>query len=238
MPVPVLETSTVLRLVRIGSLVAGSLIFLWGCEVSRRPMLTDVWTELVLSALLGLTALVVAWFEVARRGRRPPPSECRFEVDGFAVRVRIVASGELVFRGREFVDSRPEYEWAWTFHPDTFPAIRAALDGKGHLLAILDRTVPQLDPEIRQDPGAWLYEQGIPAAFRERGVSPTRITADLPIVEPAARPPTRPRADRRPPAREQYGTHRARGYARYEADSYGAEGDSDRRRRGRYRLDY
>ncbi|RJO74914.1 hypothetical protein D5S18_15995 [Nocardia panacis] len=193
--------STALRLGRIASLVAGSLVFLYGCEVSRSPLLTDVWVEVVVAMTCGAVALICAWFEIARRDRRPPPDECRFESAGFAVRVRIVASGELVFRGRELVDGKPEYEWAWTFRPDTFADIRATLEGRGHLLELLNRTVPHLDRELRDDPGGWLHDQGIPATFRERGVSPSRVTADLRLPNrPRSRAPIRYESDaaRRP----------------------------------------
>ncbi|MFI9510000.1 hypothetical protein [Nocardia sp. NPDC052566] len=136
-------------------------------------------------------------------GDRERAQEFRIQSDGWSVRARVVRSGDLVFRGRDLGGTYPEYEWAWTFHHTTFPAIRAALGGDDEdLLDLLEDIVPHLDRLSRQDPGAWLHRHGIPATFRERGVSPTQVTEPLPVINPDqfAHPLPQPTAQPRGPA--------------------------------------
>lgn len=194
MPAPPTGTATVFRLARITALVAGSLLFLYACEMSTGTLF---WAEIAVAGGLLLAALGCAWFEVARRDAvrepdvpvappepDPPVGEFRLRSGNWLIRARIVGSGDLVLRGRDLSGAHPDYEWAWTFRPDTFPAIRAALgETPADLLALLDRAVPLLDPLSRQDPGAWLHLQGIPGTIRERGVSPSQTTRELPIIE-------------------------------------------------------
>ncbi|MEU0500457.1 hypothetical protein [Nocardia sp. NPDC005998] len=181
--------ATTLRLTRIATLVAGSLVFLYACEVSRKSDLSDVWTQLAIAAALALTGLITAWFEVraADHAVLRARTEIRgflIESDGISVRARITRSGDLVFHGHDSTGTHPAYEWDWAFRAGTFPAIRAALGGKGDLLELLECTVPHWDRRDRYDPGAWLHNQGIPAAFRERGDSSSRITRVLPVIKP------------------------------------------------------
>ena len=192
--------ATTLRLTRIATLVAGSLVFLYACEVSRKSDLSDVWPQVVIAAGLALTGLVTAWFEVraAAHAATRARTEIRgflIESDGLSVRARITRSGDLVFHGHDSADAYPAYEWDWAFRSSSFPAIRAALGGgRGDLLELLEHTVPHWDREDRYDPGSWLHNQGIPAAFRERGDTSNRITRVLPIINPE-HPPAQPHSD-------------------------------------------
>ncbi|WP_433683668.1 hypothetical protein [Nocardia sp. CA-119907] len=179
--------ATTLRLTRIATLVAGSLVFLYSCEVSRKSDLSDVWTPVAIAAGLAMTGLITAWFEV--RAADHAAIRARTDIRGFliesddiSVRARITRSGDLVFHGHDSSGPHPAYEWDWAFHASTFPAIRAALGGEGDLLELLERTVPHWDRRDRYDPGAWLHSQGIPAAFRERGDSSSRTTRVLPVI--------------------------------------------------------
>ncbi|WP_433732954.1 hypothetical protein ACQP0C_11695 [Nocardia sp. CA-129566] len=183
--------ATTLRLTRIATLVAGSLVFLYACEVSRKSDLSDVWPQVVIAAGLAMTGLITAWFEV--RAADHAAIRARTDIRGFliesddiSVRARITRSGDLVFHGHDSSGPHPAYEWDWAFRASTFPAIRAALGGKGDLLELLERTVPHWDRQDRYDPGAWLHNQGIPAAFRERGDSSSRTTRVLPVIKPEA----------------------------------------------------
>ncbi|WP_433201975.1 hypothetical protein ACQP1G_11340 [Nocardia sp. CA-107356] len=183
--------ATTLRLTRIATLVVGSLVFLYACEASRKSDLSDVWIQVAIAAGLAMTGLTTAWFEVRAAGHAA--TRARTEIRGFliesedlSVRARITRSGDLVFHGHDSGGTDAAYEWDWAFRATTFPAIRAALGGKGDLLDLLERTVPHLDRQDRYDPGAWLHDQGIPAAFRERGDSSTRITRVLPVIKPEA----------------------------------------------------
>ncbi|MBF6464310.1 hypothetical protein IU427_03825 [Nocardia beijingensis] len=128
---------------------------------------------------------------------RTETGELVIESSRRTVRVRISRSGDLVVHGRGHSSAPPRSEWKWTFQPDTFPAIRAALgDGHGDLLDLLEETVPWLDAGARHDPGAWLRAHDIPATYREKGVSATQETRELPVLQPG-RPPGR--SPRKPP---------------------------------------
>ncbi|SNY88546.1 hypothetical protein SAMN04244553_5525 [Nocardia amikacinitolerans] len=198
MRAPTVDTGTALRLARIAALVVGCLLFLHACERTRRVVPTDVWIELALAAALGVAAMVVAWFEIARAeeldeaeapepagdaGPADAPRECRIESDGRTVRARIAKSGNLVLHGHDHDGPHPGHEWSWTFRPAVFPAIRAALggDSESDLIELLEDVVLDSRPEIRDDPGAWLRAHGIAAAYREKGDHPSRVTAKLPI---------------------------------------------------------
>ncbi|MEV5836033.1 hypothetical protein [Nocardia sp. NPDC052112] len=184
--------ATTLRLTRIATLVLGSLVFLYACEVSRESDLSDVWVQVAVAAGFALTGLITAWFEVraadhAATRARTDIRGFLIESDGITVRARITRSGDLVFHGHDTSGTHPAYEWDWAFRATTFPSIRAALGGgRGDLLDLLEHTVPDLDRRHRHDPGAWLHNQGIPAAFRERGDTSHRITRELPVVNPEA----------------------------------------------------
>lgn len=198
--------ATTLRLSRIATLVAGSLVFLYACEVSRKSDLSDVWVQVAVAAVLALTGLTTAWFEVkaadhAATRARTDIRGFLIESDGITVRARITRSGDLVFHGHDTSGTYPAYEWDWAFRATTFPAIRTALGGgRGDLLDLLEHTVPDLDRQDRHDPGAWLHNQGIPAAFRERGDTSHRITRELPVVTSEA--------PRRDSSRESTGEHK------------------------------
>ncbi|MGW4739328.1 hypothetical protein [Nocardia xishanensis] len=199
MRAPSVDTGTALRLARIAALVVGCLLFLHACERTRRVIPADVWLELAIAAALGVGAMVVAWFEITRAEEleeeddlglgadeaRPAetPNECRIESEGRTVRVRIAKSGNLVLHGQDHDGFHPGHEWSWTFRPDTFPAIRAALGGdhETDLIELLEDVVLDAGPEIRDDPGAWLRAHGIAAAYREKGDHPSRVTTKLPI---------------------------------------------------------
>ncbi|WP_157110886.1 hypothetical protein [Nocardia anaemiae] len=187
--------ATTLRLTRIATLVAGSLVFLYACEVSRKSDLSDVWGQVAFAAVLALTGLTTAWFEIkaadhAATRARTDIRGFLIESDGISVRARITHSGDLVFHGHDTGGTDPAYEWDWAFRAVTFPAIRTALGGgRGDLLDLLEHTVPDLDRHDRYDPGAWLHNQGIPAAFRERGDTSHRITRELPVVDPEVHDP-------------------------------------------------
>ncbi|MEV6136872.1 hypothetical protein AB0L63_12610 [Nocardia sp. NPDC051990] len=195
--------ATTLRLTRITTLVVGSLVFLHACEVSRKSDLSDVWVQVGVAAGFALIGLIAAWFEVraadhATTRARTDIRGFRIESDGITVRARITRSGDLVFHGHDTSGAAPAYEWDWAFRTTTFSAIRAALGGgRGDLMDLLEHTVPDLD---RHDPGAWLHNQGIPAAFRERGDTSHRITRELPVLDPEA-----PRRDQ---SRESIGAHK------------------------------
>ncbi|MEU7765165.1 hypothetical protein AB0B25_08600 [Nocardia sp. NPDC049190] len=116
---------------------------------------------------------------------RAETGELIIQSGGSTIRARIIRSGELVFHGRAGSDDHPRWEWKWTFRPDTFPAIRAALGAApGDLVDLLEHTVPQLDPVARHDPGAWLRAHDIPATYREKGVSAAQVTRELPTLRP------------------------------------------------------
>ncbi|MEV4235087.1 MULTISPECIES: hypothetical protein [unclassified Nocardia] len=197
--------ATTLRLTRIATLVVGSLVFLYACEVSRNSDLSDVWVQVAVATGFALTGLTTAWFEVkaadhAATRARTDIRGFHIESDGITVRARITRSGDLVFHGHDTSGAHPAYEWDWAFRASTFPAIRTALGGgRGDLLDLLEHTAPDLDRHERYDPGAWLYNQGIPAAFRERGDTSHRITRKLPVVGPDASRPA--------PSRETIGAH-------------------------------
>ncbi|WP_431969502.1 hypothetical protein [Nocardia sp. bgisy134] len=212
MRAPSVDTGTALRLARIGALVVGCLLFLHACERTRRVIPADVWIELAIAAALGVAAMVVAWFEIVRAEeledeedlepaadearRAEPPNECRIESDGRTVRARIAKSGNLVLHGHDHDGRHPGHEWSWTFRPETFSAIRAALggDSESDLIELLEDVVLEAGPEIRDDPGAWLRAHGIAAAYREKGDHPSRVTTKLPIFRVGMR--RVPEADR------------------------------------------
>ncbi|MFF3225487.1 hypothetical protein ACFYV7_22025 [Nocardia suismassiliense] len=117
------------------------------------------------------------------------------ESEGWSMRAKIARSGDLIFHGHDLGGTYPAYEWMWIFHPDTFPEIRAALgDDEGEILELLEEVVPQLDRHGRHDPGAWLRAHGIPATYREKGVSATQETRELPVLQPGLPQPA-PRRD-------------------------------------------
>lgn len=129
---------------------------------------------------------------------RTETGELVIESSRRTVRAKISRSGDLVVHGRGHSGAPPRSEWKWTFQPDTFPAIRVALgDGPGDLLDLLEETIPWLDAGARHDPGAWLRAHDIPATYREKGVSATQETRELPVLQPG-RPPQPPRAGRSP----------------------------------------
>ncbi|WP_435593705.1 hypothetical protein [Nocardia sp. bgisy118] len=212
MRAPSVDTGTALRLARIGALVVGCLLFLHACERTRRVIPADVWIELAIAAALGVAAMVVAWFEIVRAEeledeedlepaadearRAEPPNECRIESGGRTVRARIAKSGNLVLHGHDHDGRHPGHEWSWTFRPETFSAIRAALggDSESDLIELLEDVVLEAGPEIRDDPGAWLRAHGIAAAYREKGDHPSRVTTKLPIFRVGMR--RVPEADR------------------------------------------
>ncbi|MEU7138320.1 hypothetical protein ABZ942_02595 [Nocardia sp. NPDC046473] len=118
------------------------------------------------------------------------------ESEGWSMRAKIARSGDLVFHGRDLGGTYPPYEWMWVFHPETFPEIRTALgDDEGEILELLEEVVPQLDRHGRHDPGAWLRTHDIPATYREKGVSATQETRELPIMQPGLPRPTPRRAE-------------------------------------------
>ncbi|WP_280251817.1 hypothetical protein [Nocardia abscessus] len=111
--------------------------------------------------------------------------ELVIESSSRTVRAKIARSGDLVVHGRAHGGPHPRSEWKWTFQPETFPAIRNALgDGPGDLLDLLEDTIPWLDAGARHDPGAWLRAHDIPATYREKGVSATQVTRELPMLQP------------------------------------------------------
>lgn len=113
------------------------------------------------------------------------------ESEGWSMRAKIARSGDLIFHGHDLGGTYPAYEWMWVFHPDTFPAIREALgDEEGEILDLLEEVVPQLDRHGRHDPGAWLRTHDIPATYREKGVSATQQTRELPVMRPGLPRPT------------------------------------------------
>ncbi|MGK8512105.1 hypothetical protein ACRS5S_30180 [Nocardia asiatica] len=129
---------------------------------------------------------------------RTETGELVVESSSRTVRVKIARSGELVVHGRAQGGPPPRSEWKWTFPPETFPAVRVALgDVPGDLLDLLEDTIPWLDAGARHDPGAWLRAHDIPATYREKGVSATQVTRELPVLRPG-RPPRPPRSRRRP----------------------------------------
>ncbi|WP_157114680.1 hypothetical protein [Nocardia niwae] len=151
---------------------------------------------------------------------RTETGELVIESSRRTVRAKISRSGDLVVHGRGHSGAPPRSEWKWTFQPDTFPAVRAALgDGPGDLLDLLEETIPWLDAGARHDPGAWLRAHDIPAAYREKGVSATQDTRELPVLRPG-RPPRPPRGSgspRKPPREESSG-----GTSRASADNVDA----------------
>ncbi|MBF6336066.1 hypothetical protein IU450_09235 [Nocardia abscessus] len=125
--------------------------------------------------------------------------ELVIESSSRTVRAKIARSGDLVVHGRAHGGPHPRSEWKWTFRPETFPAIRAALGGgPGDLLDLLEDTIPWLDAGARHDPGAWLRAHDIPATYQEKGVSATQVTRELPVLQPG-RPPRAGMSHRKPP---------------------------------------
>ncbi|WP_157129472.1 hypothetical protein [Nocardia amamiensis] len=105
------------------------------------------------------------------------------------IRLKIARSGDLVVHGRATDGPYPRWEWRWTFQPDAFPGIRAALgDRSGDLLDLLEETIPWLDAGARHDPGAWLRAHDIPGTYREKGVSSAQVTRELPVLRPGPAP--------------------------------------------------
>ncbi|MDE1668365.1 hypothetical protein [Nocardia gipuzkoensis] len=134
--------------------------------------------------------------------------ELVIESSSRTVRAKIARSGDLVVHGRAHGGPHPRSEWKWTFQPETFPAIRNALgDGPGDLLDLLEDTIPWLDAGARHDPGAWLRAHDIPATYREKGVSATQVTRELPVLQPG---PPRAGGSRRKPSHDAPGTRTAR----------------------------
>ncbi|WP_069161752.1 hypothetical protein [Nocardia altamirensis] len=130
------------------------------------------------------------------RAERTETGEFLVESEGWSVRAKITRSGDLIFHGHDLGGTYRPYEWMWIFHPDAFPAIRTALgDDDGDLLVLLEEVVPQLDRHGRHDPGAWLRAHGIPATYREKGVSATQDTRELPLLRPGLPRKTPSRAD-------------------------------------------
>ncbi|WP_433656976.1 hypothetical protein ACQPW1_36650 [Nocardia sp. CA-128927] len=130
------------------------------------------------------------------RADRDEIREFLVESEGWSMRAKIARSGDLVFHGHDLGGTYPAYEWMWVFHPETFPDIRAALgDDEGEILELLEDVVPQLDRHGRHDPGAWLRTHDIPATYREKGVSATQQTRELPIMQPGLPRPTPRRSD-------------------------------------------
>jgi hypothetical protein len=185
-----------LRLARIAALVIGSLLFLYACEFGDGSGSTTWWVEIGVATGLGIIGLGAGWLQITLT-HRAEQREYLVASDGRYIRVLISQSGNLVFHGHDLGDSHPEYEWSWTFRPNTFPAIRAALgDEEGDLLELLEETVSELDLHSRHDPGAWLREHGIPARYREKGDHPTQTTRELPVITPGLPPAEPPRSSR------------------------------------------
>ncbi|KIA61956.1 hypothetical protein FG87_28190 [Nocardia vulneris] len=119
------------------------------------------------------------------RDERSETPEFLVESEGWSMRAKLGRSGDLIFHGHDRGGTYPAYEWMWIFHPDTFPAIRDALgDPAGEILDLLEDVVPQLDRHGRHDPGAWLRAHDIPATYREKGVSATQDTREIPLLVP------------------------------------------------------
>ncbi|AFU04212.1 hypothetical protein AW168_06205 [Nocardia brasiliensis] len=119
------------------------------------------------------------------RSGRSETHEFLVESEGWSMRAKLGRSGDLLFHGHDRGGTYPAYEWMWIFHPDTFPAIRDALgDPEGEILDLLEDVVPQLDRHGRHDPGAWLRAHDIPATYREKGVSATQDTREIPLLVP------------------------------------------------------
>ncbi|WP_433575879.1 hypothetical protein [Nocardia brasiliensis] len=119
------------------------------------------------------------------RSARSETHEFLVESEGWSMRAKLGRSGDLLFHGHDRGGTYPAYEWMWIFHPDTFPAIRDALgDPAGEILDLLEDVVPQLDRHGRHDPGAWLRAHDIPATYREKGVSATQDTREIPLLVP------------------------------------------------------
>ncbi|MGX1773093.1 hypothetical protein ACWIGW_13360 [Nocardia brasiliensis] len=145
-----------------------------------------------------------SWWKPGRSGAdrdeardgRSETHEFLVESEGWSMRAKLGRSGDLLFHGHDRGGTYPAYEWMWIFHPDTFPAIRDALgDPEGEILDLLEDVVPQLDRHGRHDPGAWLRAHDIPATYREKGVSATQDTREIPLLVPGLPrfvPPERP----------------------------------------------
>ncbi|WP_338764511.1 hypothetical protein V7968_39145 [Nocardia vulneris] len=119
------------------------------------------------------------------RDERSETHEFLVESEGWSMRAKLGRSGDLIFHGHDRGGTYPAYEWMWIFHADTFPAIRDALgDPAGEILDLLEDVVPQLDRHGRHDPGAWLRAHDIPATYREKGVSATQDTREIPLLVP------------------------------------------------------
>ncbi|MFI6210927.1 hypothetical protein ACIBCD_02960 [Nocardia brasiliensis] len=134
-----------------------------------------------------------SWWKPGRSGAdraemrdgRGETQEFLVESEGWSMRAKLGRSGDLIFHGHDRGGTYPAYEWMWIFHPDTFPAIRDALgDPEGEILDLLEDVVPQLDRHGRHDPGAWLRAHDIPATYREKGVSATQDTREIPLLVP------------------------------------------------------
>uniref|UniRef100_UPI0024576553 hypothetical protein n=1 Tax=Nocardia brasiliensis TaxID=37326 RepID=UPI0024576553 len=134
-----------------------------------------------------------SWWKPGRSGAerdeardgRSETHEFLVESEGWSMRAKLGRSGDLLFHGHDRGGTYPAYEWMWIFHPDTFPAIRDALgDPEGDILDLLEDVVPQLDRHGRHDPGAWLRAHDIPATYREKGVSSTQDTREIPLLVP------------------------------------------------------
>ncbi|MEV6429571.1 hypothetical protein [Nocardia sp. NPDC051463] len=186
MPAASAATIVALRLARITALVLGSLLFLYACEFGADSGSTSWRVEMGIAAVLGIAGLGAGWFQITL-AHHVGKHEFRIASEGRAVTARIVTSGNLVFHGHDLGGPHPEYEWTWTFRPTSFPAIRAALGGRGgrggDLIALLEDTIPDLDRHGRHDPGAWLRHHDIPARYREKGVDPAHPTRKLPVIE-------------------------------------------------------
>ncbi|WP_330229369.1 hypothetical protein OHA40_25330 [Nocardia sp. NBC_00508] len=128
---------------------------------------------------------------------RTEAGELVIESSTRTIRVKIARSGDLVVHGRATSGPHRRSEWRWSFQPDVFPGIRAALgDRSGDLLDLLEETIPWLDVGARHDPGAWLRAHDIPATYREKGVSASEVTRELPVLR-LGRPPQPPRPGKR-----------------------------------------
>ncbi|KAF0848889.1 hypothetical protein [Nocardia caishijiensis] len=99
----------------------------------------------------------------------PEPTVLLYAADGWSVDARISRhSGKLHFYGQDLGGPFSEYEWSWSFAPETFADIRTALadrDRTRDLLVVVQEFFT--DTDIR-DPGKWLRDNGIPAEFWSR----------------------------------------------------------------------
>ncbi|MFE1593631.1 hypothetical protein [Nocardia sp. NPDC058705] len=99
----------------------------------------------------------------------PEPTVLLHAADGLSVDARISRhGGGLHFYAQDLGGPFSEYEWSWTFAPETFADIRAILadhDPQRDLLIVVQEFFA--DSDIR-DPGKWLRDNGIPAEFWSR----------------------------------------------------------------------